>query len=51
VRIADVGGEEFGIAPAGVIADVGDQRRHDPGVVYTSEDKVGSPALISRMRE
>src|SRR5205807_8284688 len=29
VRVADVGGEEFDIAPARVIPDVGDQRRHD----------------------
>jgi hypothetical protein len=29
VRVADVGGEEFDIAPAGVIPEIGDQRRHD----------------------
>jgi len=29
VGIADVGGEEFDIAPAGVITEIGDQRRHD----------------------
>jgi hypothetical protein len=28
VRIADVGGKEFHIAPAGLVAEVGDQRRH-----------------------
>jgi hypothetical protein len=28
VRVADVGGEEFDIAPAGGIAGGGDQRRH-----------------------
>ena len=29
VRVADAGGEEFDIAPAGVIPEIGDQRRHD----------------------
>jgi lysophospholipase L1-like esterase len=29
MRVADVGGEEFDVAPAGVIAEIGDQRRHD----------------------
>jgi hypothetical protein len=28
IRVADVGSEEFDIAPAGGIAHVGDQRRH-----------------------
>ena len=28
VRVADVGGEEFHIAPAGGVAGIGDQRRH-----------------------
>ena len=28
VRVADVGGEEFDVAPGGRIAEVGDQRRH-----------------------
>jgi hypothetical protein len=28
VRVADVGGEEFDVAPAGLLAGVGDQRRH-----------------------
>jgi hypothetical protein len=29
VRVADVGGEEFDIAPGGFLAEIGDQRRHD----------------------
>ena len=29
MRVADVGGEEFDIAPGGLVAEVGDQRRHD----------------------
>ena len=32
VRIADIGGEEFDIAPGGRLAGVGDQRRHKMGV-------------------
>jgi hypothetical protein len=28
VRITDIGGEEFDIAPASVVAEVRDQRRH-----------------------
>jgi len=29
VRVADVGGGELDIAPARILADIGDQRRHD----------------------
>ena len=29
VRVADVGGEEFDIAPRRRVAEIGDQRRHD----------------------
>jgi hypothetical protein len=29
VRVADIGGKEFDIALAGVITEIGDQRRHD----------------------
>jgi hypothetical protein len=29
VRVADIGGEEFDIAPSGLVAEIGDQRRHD----------------------
>ena len=32
VRVADVGGEEFDVAPGGRLAGVGDQRRHEMGV-------------------
>ena len=32
IRVADVGGEEFDVAPGGRIAGVGDQRRHQIGV-------------------
>ena len=32
MRVADVGGEEFDVAPAGGVAGVGDQRRHYIGV-------------------
>ena len=32
VRVADVGGEEFDVAPGGLFAGVGDQRRHEMGV-------------------
>ena len=32
VGVVDVGGEEFDVAPAGLLADVGDQRRHYIGV-------------------
>ena len=28
VRVADVGGEEFDVTPAGLVARTGDQRRH-----------------------
>ena len=28
VIVVDVGGEEFGVAPVGLVAEVGDQRRH-----------------------
>jgi hypothetical protein len=61
VRVADVGGEEFDIAPARVIPDVSDQRRHgqrrvrvrgrDPGLgdgrrqLGLGGSKVGSPVL------
>ena len=27
--VADVGGEEFDIAPRGFVAEIGDERRHD----------------------
>jgi hypothetical protein len=33
IRVADVGGKEFDIAPAGSVAGVGDQRRHQGGGV------------------
>jgi hypothetical protein len=33
IRVADVGGEKFDVAPAGGIAGVGDQRRHQGGGV------------------
>ena len=29
VRVADIGGEEFDVAPSGFVAEIGDQRRHD----------------------
>jgi hypothetical protein len=29
VRVADVGREEFDVAPAGLVAAIGDDRRHD----------------------
>jgi len=29
VRVADVGGEEFDVAPGCFVAEIGDQRRHD----------------------
>jgi hypothetical protein len=29
VRVADVGGKEFDVAPGGFIAEISDQRRHD----------------------
>jgi hypothetical protein len=32
VRVADVGGKEFNVAPARLLAGVGDQRRHHMGV-------------------
>jgi hypothetical protein len=32
VRVADVGGEEFDIAPAGLFTEIGDERRHYIGV-------------------
>ena len=32
VRVADVGGEEFDVAPGGLLAEVGDERRHYIGV-------------------
>jgi hypothetical protein len=32
VRVPDIGGEKFHIAPAGLVAAVGDQRRHYIGV-------------------
>ena len=32
VRVADVGGEEFDVAPGGRLAGVGDQRRHQMAV-------------------
>jgi hypothetical protein len=28
VRVADVGGEEFDIAPSSLVAEIGNQRRH-----------------------
>jgi hypothetical protein len=37
VRVADVGGEEFQIAPRGLVAGVGDQRWHQVGVVRGGE--------------
>ena len=33
VRVADVGGEEFDVAPGGLLAGVGDQRRHEMAAV------------------
>jgi hypothetical protein len=32
VRVADVGGEEFDVAPARLLAEIGDQHRHQVGV-------------------
>jgi hypothetical protein len=32
VRVADIGGEEFDVAPGGRLTEVGDQRRHYIGV-------------------
>ena len=29
VRVADIGGEEFDIAPGGCVTEIGDQRRDD----------------------
>src|SRR5205807_654504 len=28
-RVTDVGGEKFDVAPRGLVAEIGDQRRHD----------------------
>jgi hypothetical protein len=41
VRVADIGGEEFDVAPAGGVAGVGDQRRHYVGVARTGERAPG----------
>ena len=47
VRIADVGGEEFDVAPGGRVAGVSDQRRHKMGDVGRREragsDDCGEP--------
>ena len=32
VRVADVGGEEFDVAPGGLVAELGDERGHSIGV-------------------
>jgi hypothetical protein len=37
VRVLDVGGEEFDVAPAGRVAGVGDERRHYVGVGRAGE--------------
>ena len=29
VRVTDVGGEKFDVAPGGLVAEIGDERRHD----------------------
>ena len=63
VRVADVGGEEFDVAPGGLLAGVGDQRRHqmavdrgreragleDGGKMMVGRRHASSLAQISRM--
>jgi hypothetical protein len=41
MRVADIRGEEFDIAPARIIADVGDQRRHHQRRVHVGGRDLG----------
>ena len=41
VRIADIRGKEFNIAPGGRLAGVGDQRRHQMAVVGRDRERAG----------
>ena len=41
VRVADVGGEEFDVAPGGRLAGVGDQRRHEMAAVGRGRECAG----------
>jgi len=39
VRVADIGGEEFNVAPGGRLASVGDQRRHQMAAVGQGRER------------
>ena len=41
VRIADIRGKEFNIAPGGRLVGVGDQRRHQMAVVGRDRERAG----------
>jgi hypothetical protein len=41
VRVADIGGEEFDVAPAGLVTGVGDERRHHGRPVFHNRGRGG----------
>jgi hypothetical protein len=47
VRVADVGGKKFDVAPGAFVAEIGDQRRHDIERALVNRDL----GLLNRRRK